>query len=73
MDYLDDVTLLEDPGSRGQGLVGRDSWAETRGQRRVGDRASIWRFRVGDDRALRDAELVILTLSVDQRDSIDDT
>ena len=62
VDYLDDVVLLEDPRSRRQELVG--------------DRASIWRFRVGDDRvlrALRDAEMVILTLCVDQRGSIDDT
>jgi mRNA interferase RelE/StbE len=38
IEYLDEVAELDDPRSRGKGLVG--------------DRAGIWRYRVGDYRVL---------------------
>lgn len=56
IDYLDEVAGLDDPRSRGKGLVG--------------DRAGVWRYRVGDYRALceiRDSELVIVALTVGHR------
>lgn len=56
VDYLDEVAGLDDPRSRGKGLVG--------------DRVGIWRYRVGDYRVLceiRDAELVIVALTVGHR------
>lgn len=59
LDYLDDVTALENPRDRGKGLTG--------------DRVGIWRYRVGDYRVLceiRDAELLILALEVGHRRSI---
>ncbi|MFN4002158.1 type II toxin-antitoxin system RelE family toxin [Microcella sp.] len=59
VDYLDEVASLEDPRSRGKALVG--------------DRAGVWRYRVGDYRVLcelRDAELVILTLAVGHRGDV---
>lgn len=57
--YLDDVAESPDPRSRGKGLAG--------------DRSGIWRYRVGDYRALceiRDAELIILTLEIGHRSTI---
>jgi mRNA interferase RelE/StbE len=59
IDYLDEVGALDDPRARGKGLTG--------------DRAGIWRYRIGDYRALceiRDAELVILTLDIGHRNSV---
>ncbi len=59
VDYLDEVGALDDPRSRGKGLVG--------------DRAGIWRYRIGDYRVLceiRDTELVILALDVGHRSSV---
>lgn len=53
VDYLDEAAALDDPRSRGKGLTG--------------DRAGIWRYRVGDYRVLCDLlddELVILALEV---------
>jgi len=61
LDYLDDVSLLSNPRSRGKGLVG--------------DRAGIWRYRVGDFRVLcdlRDSEMVILALEVGHRGDVYD-
>ena len=61
LDYLDDVAVLSDPRSRGKGLVG--------------DRAGVWRYRVGDYRVLcelRDAEMVILALEVGHRGDVYD-
>lgn len=61
VDYLDEVASLDDPRSRGKALVG--------------DRAGIWRYRVGDYRVLcelRDADLVILTLAVGHRGDVYD-
>ena len=61
LDYLDDVSLLSDPRSRGKGLVG--------------DRAGIWRYRVGDLRVLcdlRDSEMVICALDVGHRGDVCD-
>lgn len=62
VDYLDEVAALENPRSRGKALVG--------------NRAGIWRYRIGDYRApceLRDAELVILTLEVAHRSEVYDS
>ncbi len=56
VDYLDEVARLDDARSRGKGLVG--------------DRAGIWRYRIGDYRVLceiRDAELVIVALTIGHR------
>lgn len=61
VDYLDEVAQLDDPRSRGKALVG--------------DRAGVWRYRVGDYRILcelLDAELVILALEVGHRGDIYD-
>jgi len=61
VDYLDDVARLDDPRSRGKALVG--------------DRAGIWRYRVGDYRILCelvDAELLIVALEVGHRGAIYD-
>lgn len=61
IDYLDEVAALDDPRNRGKGLTG--------------DRAGIWRYRVGDYRVLcqlLDAELVILAVEVGHRGSIYD-
>ncbi|MBX9471399.1 type II toxin-antitoxin system RelE family toxin [Microcella sp.] len=61
VDYLDEVAQLDDPRSRGKALVG--------------DRAGVWRYRVGDYRILcelRDAELVILALAVGHRSDVYD-
>ena len=60
-DYLDEVAALDDPRTRGKGLTG--------------DRAGVWRYRVGDYRVLcqlLDAELVILAVEVGHRGSIYD-
>jgi mRNA interferase RelE/StbE len=57
--YLDEVGTLDDPHSRGKALVG--------------DRAGLWRYRVGDYRViceLHDAKLVILALEVGHRSSV---
>lgn len=59
VDYLDEVAGLDDPRSRGKGLVG--------------DRVGVWRYRVGDHRVLceiRDAELVIVALTVGHRRNV---
>jgi mRNA interferase RelE/StbE len=59
--YLAEVGTLDDPRSRGKGLVG--------------DRAGVWRYRVGDYRVLceiQDVELVILTVEVGHRNSVYD-
>jgi len=62
VDFLDEVSALDDPRSRGKALVG--------------DRTGIWRYRVGDYRVLcelRDAELLILALTVGHRGDIYDS
>ncbi len=62
VDYLEDVALLDDPRSRGKGLVG--------------DRAGVWRYRVGDYRVLceiRDSELITVALTVGHRGEAYDT
>lgn len=59
IDYLDEVAELEDPRARGTGLIG--------------DRAGIWRYRVGDYRVLcdiHDADVVILALEIGHRRSV---
>ena len=61
LDYLDDLTTLDDPRARGKGLTG--------------DLASVWRYRVGDYRVLcelREVELVILALEVGHRNRVYD-
>ena len=61
LDYLDDLSNLDDPRARGKGLTG--------------DLASVWRYRVGDYRVLcelRDPELVILALEVGHRSRVYD-
>lgn len=61
VDYLDEVAQLDDPRSRDKALVG--------------DRAGIWRYRVGDYRVLcelLDSELVILALEVGHRGDVYD-
>lgn len=61
IDYLDELAALDDPRNRGKGLTG--------------DRAGVWRYRVGDYRVLcqlLDAEMVILALEVGHRGSIYD-
>jgi mRNA interferase RelE/StbE len=62
VDFLYEVSALDDPRSRGKALVG--------------DRAGIWRYRVGDYRVLcefREAELVILALAVGHRGDVYDS
>ncbi len=59
VDYLAEVSRLDDPRQRGKSLVG--------------DRAGIWRYRVGDYRVLceiQDAQLVILVLETGHRSTI---
>lgn len=61
LDYLDDLTTLDDPRDRGKGLSG--------------DLATVWRYRVGDYRVLcelRKVELVILALEVGHRSRVYD-
>lgn len=61
VEYLAEVAELEDPRARGKGLVG--------------DRAGIWRYRVGDHRLLcelQDGRLVVLVLELGHRSSIYD-
>ncbi|MFZ2964507.1 MAG: type II toxin-antitoxin system RelE/ParE family toxin [Rhodoglobus sp.] len=61
VDYLDEVAALDNPRDRGKGLTG--------------DRAGIWRYRIGDHRVLcelLDAELVILALEVGHRRGVYD-
>ena len=56
LDYLDEVGALDDPRSRGKALVG--------------ERAGIWRYRVGDCRILcevLDSELIVLALAIAHR------
>ena len=58
-DYLAEVGTLDDPRARGKGLVG--------------ERAGLWRYRVGDYRvicSLHDAELVVLALEIGHRSSV---
>lgn len=62
VDFLDEVSALDNPQSRGTTFAG--------------DRAGIWRYRVGDYRVLcelRDAELVIFSLAVGHRGDIYDS
>lgn len=61
VDYLDEVAALDNPRDRGKGLTG--------------DRAGIWRYRIGDHRVLcelLDEELVILALEVGHRRGVYD-
>lgn len=61
VDQLSELSGLGDPRSRGRALVG--------------DRAGLWRYRVGEYRVLceiRDAELLILALEIGHRSSIYD-
>jgi mRNA interferase RelE/StbE len=61
VDYLEEVASLDDPRSRGKALVG--------------DRAGIWRYRVGDYRVLcelRGAEFVIVALALGHRGDVYD-
>ena len=60
-DYLDEVASLDNPRDRGKSLRG--------------DRAGIWRYRVGEFRvlcAINDRELVVLALDVRHRRNIYD-
>ena len=57
--YLEDITLLDNPRLRGKGLTG--------------DRAELWRYRVGDYRILveiHDHELIVLAIGVGHRSRI---
>ena len=59
LDELEEVSKLEDPRSRGKGLVG--------------NLAGLWRYRVGDYRIVCDIEddvLVVLVVDVDHRSRI---
>lgn len=59
LDELEDVSMLEDPRSRGKALVG--------------NLAGLWRYRVGDYRIvcdIEDGELVILVVDVDHRSGV---
>ncbi len=59
IEYIDEVAQLDDPRSRGKALAG--------------DRAGIWRYRVGEYRLLcelRDTEMVIVALTVGHRSRV---
>ena len=59
--YLDEVKAFDEPRDRGKGLVG--------------NRAGIWRYRIGDYRVLcelLDGEMVILALAVAHRREVYD-
>jgi mRNA interferase RelE/StbE len=59
--YLDELSTLSDPHLRGKGLVG--------------DRAGLWRYRVGDYRVIcrfENDRLIILVVEVGHRSSIYD-
>lgn len=59
--YLDEVSALDDPRDRGKGLAG--------------ERAGLWRYRVGDYRVLcelRDSDLVIVALVLGRRRDVYD-
>lgn len=62
LDYLEDeIAPLENPRSRGKGLVG--------------DKHGLWRYRVGDYRILceiRDEELVIAAITIGHRRDVYD-
>ena len=61
VDYLDGVAALNDPRSRGKALTGR--------------LAGLWRYRIGDWRAicdLQDNKLVVVVLEVGHRSEIYD-
>lgn len=57
--YLDEISHLEDPRSRGKALVG--------------NKAGFWRYRVGDYRIicrLLDSEMVVYVLKIGHRKNI---
>ena len=57
--YLDEVSKLENPRSRGKGLTS--------------DKAGIWRYRVGDYRILCnivDEKLIITVIKIDHRSEV---
>lgn len=59
VDYMDEVARLESPRARGKALVG--------------DRAGLWRYRVGDYRVLcelDDGLLLIVALEVGHRSQV---
>lgn len=59
VDYIDELSALDDPRARGKALVG--------------DLAGLWRYRVGDYRLLcrlEDAVLLILVLEIGHRKDI---
>ena len=59
LDYLDETAELEDLRSRGKGLTG--------------NLASLWRYRIGNYRAIveiQDGELVILAIKIAHRSDV---
>jgi mRNA interferase RelE/StbE len=62
LDYLeDDIATLEDPRSRGKALVG--------------DRKGLWRYRLGDYRAIckiEDDHMVIIAVALGHRKNVYD-
>jgi mRNA interferase RelE/StbE len=62
LDYLeDDIATLDDPRSRGKALVG--------------DKKGIWRYRVGDYRAIckiEDDHMVIIAVALGHRKNVYD-
>lgn len=59
IDYMDEVSGLDDPRSRGKGLAG--------------NLAGLWGYRIGDCRVicdLIDEQLVVVALAVDHRSKI---
>lgn len=57
--YLDEVSKLENPRSRGKGLTS--------------DKSGIWRYRVGDYRILCnivDSQLIITVIKIDHRSGV---
>ena len=56
LDYLEEVSVLEDPRSRGKALIG--------------NKKGLWRYRVGDYRVICqiiDNEFIILTVTIGHR------
>lgn len=61
LDYLDGIAELEDPHLRGEALVG--------------NRAGLWRYRVGDYRVIceiRDHEMIVLVVTIGHRSKVYD-
>lgn len=62
LDYLEDeITVLENPRSRGKALVG--------------DKQGLWRYRIADYRLIceiHDAELVIVAITIGHRKNVYD-